>query len=151
MLFGFRRQKRIEGTVTDLVVESRRSATPANCNVESIIYRIYLHGSSTVIGECDLRLGMNEELYYAGNIGYRIYEDYRGHGFAYEAARLLFDIARDEYGMTELLLTCSPDNIASVKTLHRLNGELIETVMVPRDHWLYHRGETIKEVYRFIL
>ena len=51
----------------------------------------------------------------------------------------------------ELLITCSPENIASRLTLERLGGELVETVPVPRCHWLYARGETWKNIYRFQL
>ncbi len=29
------------------------------------------------IGKCDLRIGHSESLYYGGNIGYTIYEEYR--------------------------------------------------------------------------
>lgn len=53
--------------------------------------------------------------------------------------------------MHDLLITCSPDNIASCKTLEKLHGKYIEKVDVPENHWLYARGETIKLIYRFIL
>ena len=53
--------------------------------------------------------------------------------------------------MQELLITCSPDNIASRRTLEKLQGELVETADVPRSHWLYERGETVKNIYRFQL
>ena len=53
--------------------------------------------------------------------------------------------------MEELIITCSPDNLASKKTLQKLGGQLLETVEVPADHWLYQRGETVKDIYRFLL
>ena len=108
-------------------------------------------GRNEKIGECDLRVGMNDELYYAGNIGYRIYEPYRGHGYAYEAAKMLMRIAREIHGFDEIILTCSPDNIASRKTLEKLGGVLVETVNVPSWHWLYKRGETVKQIWRYDL
>ena len=42
-------------------------------------------------------------------------------------------------------------NIASKKTLQKLGGQLLETVEVPAGHWLYQRGETVKNIYRFLL
>ncbi|MDO5109101.1 MAG: GNAT family N-acetyltransferase [Erysipelotrichaceae bacterium] len=141
----------IEGEVLDLRLDQVRRPDASNLYVGSEIFCICLHGTNVKIGECDLRLGMNEELYYAGNIGYRIYERYRGHGYAYESAVMLMNYARDRYGMKELILTCSPDNIPSRKTLEKLGGELIATVPVPHWHWLYRRGETVKNIYRWQL
>lgn len=103
------------------------------------------------VGECDLRVGMNEEIYYAGQIGYRIYLPYRGHGYAYEACKQLFGIAKDRFAMTDLYITCSPDNIPSNKTLEKLNGEFVGKVNVPNTHWLYRRGETVKNIYHYNL
>ena len=37
-----------------------------NRSPKSIVYSIYRHGEYECIGECDLRFGMDEELYYAG-------------------------------------------------------------------------------------
>ena len=140
-----------EGDTVDLMLESHRNPSVHNDYVPSDIYGIFLHGTSLRIGECDIRIGMNEELYYAGNIGYRIYEPYRGHGYAYEAAKMLLKIAYEEHGLDEVILTCSPDNTASKKTLEKLGGELIETVDVPAWHWLYRRGEKVKHIYRYDL
>jgi predicted acetyltransferase len=94
---------------------------------------------------------MDEELYYAGNIGYRINTPWRGHSYAYDASLLMMQQARDVYHMDSLLITCSPDNPASKRTLQKLSGTLLETVDVPAWHWLYKRGETVKEIYRYQL
>lgn len=152
MLLGwFRKNKLIEGKNIDLRLESHHEGGLYNSFVPSDIYGIYLHGRDLKIGECDIRLGMNEELYYAGNIGYRIYGAYRGHGYAYEAALILLRTAKYDHGMEEVILTCTPDNIPSRKTLEKLGGELLETVDVPRWHWLYKRGEKVKNIYRYNL
>ena len=144
-------RKRYEGDPVDLKQEFTRSANAFNNYVPSVIYGIYEHSTDQKVGECDLRLGMNEELYYAGQIGYRVYEAYRGHGYAYYACLILFAIAHEEYGMDELLLTCSPDNTPSKKTLEKLGGVLKENVDVPAWHWLYKRGETNKNIYYYSL
>ena len=84
----------------------------------------------TEVGNCDIRIGHNENTYFGGNIGYRVYEDYRGHSYAYKACCLLFELAR-RHSMEYLLITCRPDNIPSRKTLEKLDGELIEIADVP--------------------
>jgi len=149
MLEWLRRGRTLPDDPVTLVEEQDIPADSRNSYVPSVLYGIELHGQR--IGDCDLRLGMNEELYYAGNIGYNIQKEYRGHGYAYEACRILFRLARTKYHMEELIITCSPDNLASKKTLQKLGGQLLETVEVPADHWLYQRGETGKDIYRFLL
>lgn len=152
MLFQlFNKKRKYTGPVVDLIVDRIEGPSAWNDYVKSIFYGIYLTGTNTKVGQCDLRLGMNDELYYAGNIGYRIEEPYRGHRYAYHACRLLFEIAKEEYQMHELVITCSPDNYASKRTLELLNGTYLETKDVPNSHWLYKRGETIKNIYRYDL
>ena len=122
-----------------------------NRSPKSIVYSIYRHGDYECIGECDLRFGMDEELYYAGNIGYRIYDGFRGHHYAYYACQLLLQIAKEEYRFHNVIITCSPDNIASDKTIQSLHAELLHTVNVPKNHWLYRRGEKVKNIYLLTL
>lgn len=122
-----------------------------NRSPKSIVYSIYRHGDYECIGECDLRFGMDEELYYAGNIGYRIYDGFRGHHYAYYACQLLLQIAKEEYCFRNVIITCSPDNIASDKTIQSLRAQLLQTVNVPKNHWLYRRGEKVKNIYLLTL
>ncbi len=139
-----------KGALIDLEVEHKYPAGQRS-DYASVEFGIYIHKTRTRVGYIDLRFGDSEELYYAGNVGYRIQEGYRGHGFAYEACLLLFQIAKDQYQMQSLIITCSPDNVASRKTIEKLGGTLIETVEVPSWHWLAKRGETIKNIYSFTL
>ena len=53
--------------------------------------------------------------------------------------------------MNELIITCSPNNVASYKTLTKLDGQYIETVEVPKHTDLYRRGETTKCIFKFEL
>lgn len=151
-MFGWpwRKEKRVSGEEVDLVQETCLPFFGDHDHIPTYVYGIYLHGTRERIGYCDLRCGMSEEIYYAGNIGYRIDDAYRGHHYAQKACSLLFTVAKQKH-MHELLITCSPENIASRLTLERLGGELVETVPVPRCHWLYARGETWKNIYRFQL
>ena len=139
----------LSGPVVDLKEERVSRPSAFNDHVKTIYYGIYRHGESEKIGECDLRIGMNDELYYAGNIGYRIYERWRGHSYAYYACLLLLPEALEKQGMEEVLITCSPENIPSRCTLERLNGDFLCETPVPEWHWLYQRGETVKRIYKF--
>ena len=112
-------------------------------------YDIYKYKTEIAIGRCDYRCLKNEENYYGGNIGYMIFADYRGHHYALAAARLLCQMAA--WHTDELLITCSPENSASYKTIIELGGKLIAEVNVPKWHYLYAQGERIKYVFRIDL
>lgn len=146
-----KREDRVAGDPVDLVAEYIMDPRTSPADVYTVWYGIYLHDSMVRVGYADLRVGKSEELYYAGNVGYRISPFYRGHSYAYEACRMILEIARDTYDMEEVIITVSPDNPASCRTLDKLGGELIETTDVPAWHWLYRRGEKVKRIYRFTL
>lgn len=112
----------------------------------SYVYDIISNADQKVVGRCDLRIGMNDYMYYMGNIGYVIYLPYRGHHFAAMATLLLFDIAK--LFMEECIITCNPDNVASLRTCELSGCEFVEEVMVPEDHELIKQGEYTKRIYR---
>lgn len=103
------------------------------------------------MGVCDLRIGHNAKTYYGGNIGYRIYEAYRGHHYAGKACLLLFELAK-KHGMDHLIITCNPDNYASRKTCEYAGCRLTEIVPLPQDNDMRTEdGETEKCIYRIEL
>lgn len=51
--------------------------------------------------------------------------------------------------MTELWVTCNPDNIASRRTCELAGGVLVEIVDLPEDIDMYQEGERRKCRYRF--
>ena len=51
-------------------------------------------------------------------------------------------------GFKELIITCSPNNLASKKTILKLQAQYLETVEIPKKYRKdFEAGETIKEVY----
>lgn len=104
----------------------------------------------TKMGVCDLRIGHNDNLYYGGNIGYRVDEPYRGHHYAGKACLLLFELAkRHELGY--IIITCNPDNYASRRTCEYAGGELLEIAQLPEGNDMRAGGETEKCIYKFVL
>lgn len=135
----------------ELMFESVDKASENTNWVDDVHYSIIRKATNQKVGICDLRLGMNDDIYYSGQIGYRVYIPYRGNGYAYKACQLLFSIAKDKYGMKDIVITCSPENIASLKTIEKLNGTFIEKTDVPSSHYLYQRGEKVKCIYKCTL
>lgn len=102
------------------------------------------------MGVCDLRIGHSDKLYYGGNIGYRIDEEYRGNHYAGKACLLLFELAR-KHDLNYLIITCNPENDASRRTCEYAGGRLLEIVELPEDNDMRDDGETEKCIYRFEL
>jgi tagatose 1,6-diphosphate aldolase len=107
--------------------------------------------SDAVMGSISLRIGsVDRVVMYAGHIGYSVHAAHRGRHYAERATRLLLPLAA-AHGMTELWITCSPDNLASRKTIERLGAEFVETVDVPPDYPLADGEIRKKRRYRLPL
>ena len=106
--------------------------------------------SGTRMGTCDLRIGYNENLYYGGHIGYRVFPEYRGNHYAGKACLLLFQLA-GKHGMEYLYITCNPDNHASKKTCEYAGGKLLEIAELPEGNDMREEGEFEKCIYKFTL
>lgn len=103
------------------------------------------------MGSIRLRVGSTDHLErYAGHIGYRVHEPYRGHRYAARALRLLIPLAR-HHGLNPLWITCNPENIASRRTLEIAGAQFVEIVEVPEDCVIYQSGHPTKCRYRLDL
>jgi tagatose 1,6-diphosphate aldolase len=142
-MFEFLPVGRISGPDVDLVLERTVPENVDDDLVPSYEFSVYLAGTDVRVGAVSLRVGFNANIYYAGHIGYRVDEEYRGHHYAAKACLLLKDLAL-AHGMNELTITCGPENEASRKTCASLGAEWIETVAVPECYDLFDRGETRK-------
>ena len=151
-----RKKHLYKGEIVDLVERARVSEKASFDGVPTVFYDIYVSGSNLTgsnlkVGKCDLRLKNDGFMYYYGNVGYNIIESQRGHHYAYYACKVLFKIAKEEFGMKELIITCNPDNEASYKTLKKLKGDLVDIAQIPYDHELYEKGDRFKCIFRFKL
>lgn len=150
MRFSLFKEERIQGEEIDLVLIRILKENKMINRTKTYFYDIVLHSTNTVIGQIDLRLGMNDDLYYYGNIGYGIDSLYRGNRYAYKACVLLLQVAREER-MKKLIITCNPDNIASYKTCEALGAIMVGEISVPSKHELYQLGETRKCIFELAL
>ena len=103
------------------------------------------------MGHCDLRIGHNENVYYGGNIGYRVEPEYRGHHYSAKACRLLFELAK-MHGLDYVIITTTPDNAASKAIIEGLGATFVETAELPEYNDMHvERGLTQVLVYKFVL
>ena len=106
------------------------------------IYEIVVDQKS--VGHIILREGSIQERYYDGHIGYHIDEEYRGHHYAYQACLLL----KKKINSDNVIITCDPNNIASLKTIEKLETQLLETKPIPSHLKVFFtKEEKIKNIY----
>jgi len=103
------------------------------------------------IGRIELRVGeVTRNIFYGGHIGYSVDQAHRGHHFAARSCRLLLPLAR-QHDMSEVWITCNPDNHASRRTCELAGAELVEIVDLPENIDMYRLGERQKCRYRIKL
>ncbi len=113
-------------------------------------YDIIRKTGNVTVGKISIRIGSNFHSYYNGHIGYEVFKEYRGNGYAYMASLMVLDVARF-HDMDFVYLTCSESNIASIKTVEKLGAELLEICEVPREYFGWHEGMQKHRVYKLIL
>ncbi len=85
-----------------------------------------------VVGRIALRHALNKNLEeFGGHIGYEVRPSVRRSGIATEMLRLVLQTPKAKE-MSRVLLTCSPDNTASIKTILKNGGLLFATKFVER-------------------
>jgi predicted acetyltransferase len=149
MTFEFREWGVLSDGVVDLTVQSVDPADPTRGLCPAYHFRISRHGSAAPAGSIRLRVGSLVAypiLAYAGQVGYEIAEAHRGHGLAGRACRLLRPVAL-AHGLDRLIITCSPTNVPSRRTLENLGATLVGIYAVPRDSPAYR--EDRRSVCRF--
>lgn len=102
------------------------------------------------MGQCDLRIGYNDNLYYGGHIGYTVFPEHRGNHYADKACLLLFQLAV-KHNMEYLYITCNPDNYASKKACEYAGGTLLEIAELPEGNDMRDNGKFEKCIYKFTL
>jgi RimJ/RimL family protein N-acetyltransferase len=111
-----------------LVCIKKSPANPSRNWVPSYQFSICLNEKS--IGQIDLRIGYNEGLYYGGNIGYSIDEEYRGHSYTVRACRLLMMVAK-AHQMKSLNISNEYSNHASFRVCEKLGAKFSRVVKLP--------------------
>jgi predicted acetyltransferase len=87
---------------------------------------LWLSTDHIFIGSVSFRHELSEVLeHYGGHVGYGIRPSFQGKGYASEALRLTRKRALN-MGLERLLITCSPENLASEKVILKNNGQFID-------------------------
>jgi predicted acetyltransferase len=97
-------------------------------------------------GHINFRVGdSNHIMVYAGHIGYEVLEPFRGNGFAYQACKAIAPLVRMLY--PEVIITCDPDNLGSMRTIEKLGAAFLDEVSVGPEQAGYARKPGRKRRY----
>jgi len=109
-------------------------------------FQILIHSSQTIIGHINLRFGNDDKiLNYIGHIGYGINENFRGNKYSQKACELVKRVLID-HDINKVIITCNPDNFASIRICEELGAELLEIV----DTKIYSETEPYKCKYEWM-
>jgi len=93
-----------------------------------------------------LRIGYTDGLYYGGQIGYDVHEEYRGHGYAGQACLLLAPVAK-AHKMEKLLITNDIKNLASKRVCEKIGTRFIREARLPEWSDLYKEGQRFSNIF----
>ncbi|MCL2058396.1 MAG: GNAT family N-acetyltransferase [Oscillospiraceae bacterium] len=111
-------------------------------------YNFTIKARGIRVGAVSLRVGYTRSLFYSGQIGYAVDAPFRGQGYAGRACRLMTPLMR-AHGMTKVLITNNPDNIASRRVCEKLGARLLCVAKIPRTHELYRAGDRYKNIFEW--
>jgi predicted acetyltransferase len=101
-----------------------------------------------IVGRVTIRHALNEALARrGGHIGYVVVPEFRRQGYATEMLRQALRIAREQLGLTRVLLTCDDDNLGSIRTIEKNGGVFDQIVSGPdlekpkRRYWIDTGGQ----------
>lgn len=96
-------------------------------------FRMLHRTNDCELGEINLRIGYTDNvMFYRGNIGFTVYEPFRGNRYAERSCRLLTPLIR-HHGLYPVWLTCNIDNAASRRTIENLGALYVEMREMPAD------------------
>lgn len=91
----------------------------------------FLNGE--IVGRVSVRHSLNENLRKrGGHIGYAVAPRFRKQGFATELTRQALEYCK-KIGLTDVMVTCSDDNIPSWKIIEHFHGKLEEKIWDDED------------------
>lgn len=118
----------------ELILIERRENEVAKAFVPEYKFEMRHVPSNSKAGNIALRTSLTDRLAeYGGHIGYDVLPEHRGSNYSARSCKLLFNLAR-MHKINPLLITCSPNNMPSVKSCEAIGGILVKQQKVETEN-----------------
>lgn len=108
-----------------LTFAGKEGVSPPDTDVVAYHFTMNHACTGEKMGRINIKAGYTENIIrYRGNIGYTVYEKYRGNHYSSRSCRLLVPVLR-YLGMNPVYITCDADNVASRKNIEALGAEFL--------------------------
>lgn len=146
-LNGFRQ---VDGNLS-LEFHRRDKTTAPDNKIFSYKFKIIDTDTGQEAGNINLKAGYSKNIVnYRGNIGFTIYENFRGNHFASKACRLLIPLFKI-LDMPKIWVTCNVNNHASQKSIAAFGATYIDTRTIPKESPLIsYYAEEARTKLRFL-
>jgi predicted acetyltransferase len=118
--------RRAEDSFSEFLARVRDWARGVNLPEHYVPESVYwlVSDEGEILGQINIRHRLTPALEdFGGHVGYQIRPSQRGKGYGTMMLGLALDEAR-RLGLTRVLITCDPDNIASVRVIEKNGGAL---------------------------
>lgn len=147
-IFNFLDTSNLKNDEIYLKLYKTSEAFPEMNYVPAYYFKICRVKGDIEVGNCALRIGFNDNIYYGGHISYEVEEKFRGNHYAGKSCFLMFKLA-EKHGMDFVYLTCDTDNFASRKTCEYIGSSFIKIEDLPEDNEMYIAGDRQKCIYKY--
>lgn len=140
-----------DGELELRLVGNSKATMPDN-TIDTLHFKMINTKTNNEMGELNCRLGYSENIVqYRGNIGFTVYEQFRGHEYAKRSCLLLVKLLQD-LDLSVIWLTCNKNNIPSKKTIENIGATFVEIKAMPESYEFlkfYPQESRVKLRYRW--
>jgi predicted acetyltransferase len=116
-----------------LVFFQKANVAPPDTSIFTYRFAMKNKNSGDGMGGINIKAGYTENIInFRGNIGFTVYEEYRGHHYSSRSCMLLIPVIQF-LGLDPIYLTCDEHNYASQKNIEMIGATFIEKVTIPED------------------
>jgi predicted acetyltransferase len=130
--------------------EGKKQVTEPDSELQAYCFSMKNLMTEKEMGTINIKAGYTKNIVnYRGNIGFTVYEEYRGRHYSERSCFLLIPVIC-VLKMTPIWLTCDVGNIASIRNIERIGAVYVNTIYVPEDYHIYYpENARIKRRYKW--
>lgn len=134
----------------DLRLEKKLVMQNVQDQLTTYSYGIFLHNFNDKIGYINFSVGDDENTKYEGNLNIKFENQLMDKSYGSNAYALINRLAL-QHNMSEIIITCDPENYDLRKKCDELGGKLLGILSVPKENKLYKDGHKQRCIYKWVL